>query len=94
MRGPARLGAALDEALQHDVVPENACEVSEVSRQSRGLQKYLPSAKPVETGRRTAQPHRVAIAQTKGREHCGSGIGNQRRIEVLEAPAADHDADD
>src|ERR1035437_3904131 len=94
MCGPTRLGASLDETLQHDVVPENNGKSRDVSRQSSWLQEYLPTAKPVKTGWRTAQPHRVAIAQTKRREYGGSGIGNQGGIEVLESTAADHDAED
>src|ERR1035437_4082618 len=92
MCGPARLGAALDETLQHDVVPENNGQSRDVSRQSSWLQEDLPTAKPVKTGWRAAQPHRVAIAQTKRREYGGSGIGNQGGIEVLEATAADQHA--
>src|ERR1035437_8033425 len=94
VRGLTCLGAALDEALQHDVVPENDGQSGDVARQSSWLQENLPAAKPVETGWRTAQPHGVPVAQTERREHGGSGIGNQGGIKVFETTAADHDADD
>ena len=94
MRGPAQVGAAIDEALQNHVIPDDARPGGRYCAGVSGFQEYLPSAKPVEAGGRTAQPHGVAIAETKPGEHRGAGVGNQRGIEVFEAAAADEDADD
>ena len=69
-------------------------EVRQMFPAAAGIEKYLPSAKPVQASGRPPQPHRVAIAEPKSRKHRCSGIGNQCRIEVLEAAAANNNPED
>jgi hypothetical protein len=94
VRGPARLRSVLDKALQDDVVPKYSCQARDVRRQSARLKKDLPSAKPVESSGRTAQPHGVAIADSKRSKDTRAGIRDKCGVEVLQAPAAEDDAQD
>src|SRR6185295_17372891 len=51
-----------------------------------------PSALPVEPRRRFGQPHRVTVAESKGRKHTGAGVGDKRHVEVSQPAAAEIDA--
>src|SRR5512143_3737506 len=65
---PARVRAPIDESLQDNVVPEDSCQVSEVTWQLSWSQKYLPSAEPIDARRWPAQPHRIAISDPESSE--------------------------
>src|SRR5579872_7250414 len=57
------------------------------------VQEEVPSAIPIQAGRRTAQPHRIAITQPKCGKDTRAGVGHERWIEVSQPAASDHDAD-
>ena len=46
------------------------------------LEEHLPSALPIERGRRTMQPHRVSVDDGEGGKERGKGVRDQRGIEV------------
>ena len=86
------MGASFDKTLQEDVVPDNASEMQCVLREVLPVQEDVPSAIPVQTRRRTAQPHCIAIAKTKRGEDTCTGVGHQGRIEVPQPAATDEDS--
>ena len=92
MRHPPLMGTSFDKTLQYDVVPEDAPEVEDVAHEMLPVQEDMPSAIPVQAGRRTAQPHCIAIAKPKRGEHTRTGVRHERRIEVSQPAATDKDS--
>src|SRR5215468_9960475 len=62
-----------------------------VSQQVTRSQKDLPATFPVQRGRRTLQPHRVAIGNAESREENGECVSHQRRIKVRQVARTKHD---
>src|SRR5262245_33945716 len=84
-----RSAATPDESIDYKSIKQSASPRRQIAWQLARIEKQLPAALPIHPRRRTLQPDRIAIRDSKHAEQCGERITDQGRVEVRQMSRAD-----
>src|SRR5262245_13279121 len=91
MRSPSGRAAPRDEMVERELARHAREPHRDIAGQVLRAQKDLPAPLPVERGRWSLQPHRVAVSYAECGEENRKCVTDERSVEMRQVARADYD---